>query len=347
MQINEYDRYLSTDGPVALLVREQLLPIGGQGSPIFPPTFAPEEGSDAKPDYVIDSTGEHRNIALIDSVGSQANRLEPIFKRAPFAALVPQIEITIGERKVNLLEAGHRAADAIVRYSEASETVEAAFAAYDRNRDATALAKLNPTALVFGVWDSRGSQAKFPRLVSSTVRATDVARLQRSAQYISQIEKEEAQEINSDQKALSSDGLSDAPSGRSPGGVVVRGEIVREAVLNLIPLRSLQGKDAESTLRLQRYIFGLTLVAFTAPAEYYLRQGCLLTGDPGTPYQIQEVTRQGKRSDVKFDDAAVLTYAQLAAKEFGVGESFETSFSTGKAKAAHAAKKEKKAKAPK
>jgi len=45
------------------------------------------------------------------------------------------------------------------------------------------MAKIAPTSLVFGVWDSRDTQAKLPRLVASTIRAFDVQRLTRSAQF--------------------------------------------------------------------------------------------------------------------------------------------------------------------
>lgn len=46
---------------------------------------------------------------------SQADRIEPIFKDAPWSALVPQIEILYGNRKaITLLEAGHRLGDAII-----------------------------------------------------------------------------------------------------------------------------------------------------------------------------------------------------------------------------------------
>lgn len=351
MQIAFFDNYLAANGPVAFVIRERLIPVGGVDSPVFPPTFAAEEGSDKKPDYVIDPTGsgEGKNVALLDSVGSQANRLEPIFKRPPYDALVPQVSIRMGEREVNLLDAGHRAADAVVRYSSAADRVQKAFAAYDKSRDASLLAKLNPTALVFGVWDSRGSQAKFPRLVSSTIRATDVARLTRSAQYISMLEKEEAQEIDSDQKYLSAQGFSDAPSGRGPGGVLVKGEIIREGLLNLVPLRSLAAGDDEATLRLRRYIFALSLIAFAAPAEYYLRQGCLLTADPGAPAKVEKVFRNGKREAVEFDESMALDFARLAAAEFGVGENLKVEFSGEMAReakksvdTAKAAKKSKK-----
>ena len=46
------------------------------------------------------------------------------------------------------------------------------------------LAKLAPTSLVFGAWDSRDTQAKLPRLIASTIRAYNVRKLRRSAQFV-------------------------------------------------------------------------------------------------------------------------------------------------------------------
>ena len=104
-----------------------------------------------------------------------------------YAALVPQIVINAGERNVNLLEAGHRAGDAIVRCSALQQELQDAFkAVLDGN--VAPLAKIAPTSLVFGAWDSRDTQAKLPRLIASTIRAFDVCGLSRSAQYVPAID---------------------------------------------------------------------------------------------------------------------------------------------------------------
>ena len=50
--------------------------------------------------------------------------------------------------------------------------------------DATAIAKLAPTSLVFGVWDSRDTQARLPRIVQSVIRAWDVSELKRQLNII-------------------------------------------------------------------------------------------------------------------------------------------------------------------
>lgn len=176
-------------GPVALHIRQKLIPIEGEDGVIFLPTYAMKDDRKFGP-YAIDELSDGTKVAQIDSVGSQANRMEPVFKRAPdgrpenpLARLVPQIEIIVSDGKaVSLLEVGHRVGDALIRSSELRDEVKAAFSALQAG-DATPLAKLAPTSLVFGAWDSRGEQAKSPRIVQSVIRAWDVEVLRRSAQY--------------------------------------------------------------------------------------------------------------------------------------------------------------------
>lgn len=329
--LKQYDAWLAADGPVALVIQEELLPVLGKETPVFPPTFAPPEGSKDGPNYVIDELSDGK-AAIIDTVGSQANRLEPIFKSGRYAALVPQVKIRIGEREMDLLDAGHRAGDAVIRYSKDGDKFQQAFAAYQMSGDAEKLGQLSPTSIVFGVWDSRGTQAKLPRLVSSTVRATKVERLRRSAQYMSSLTKEEQLEVSQKKELLSENGLADAPSGLGPGGVIVKGEILREAVLNLVALRALKASTPERSEALRRYILGLSLVAFAAPAQLYLRQGCLLTSNPENPAKVQSVERTGKRVNLEFSEAGVAEYAEAAAAAFGVGQGLETSFDVERAR---------------
>lgn len=96
-QIDQFDRLLSNDGPAALVFHRALLSVEGKDAWIFPPTFAKSEAADEEEEgsggkYQVDELHDdpRRNVCLIDSVGSQANRMEPIFKREPYAALVPQ-----------------------------------------------------------------------------------------------------------------------------------------------------------------------------------------------------------------------------------------------------------------
>src|SRR6266542_1107752 len=108
-------------GPVALHLKQKLLPVEGKGGVIFPPTYA-DIG------YNIDTLSDGTKVATIDSVGSQANRMEPIFKREPYSQLVPQIDIAYGDgRKMSILEAGHRLGDAIIRSTALQQSAQAAF----------------------------------------------------------------------------------------------------------------------------------------------------------------------------------------------------------------------------
>lgn len=180
------DLWLDDGGPAALVVREQLMPVEGRDGVLFPPTYAAGDGflGGYNIDGPSDGQTHGENICLIDSVGSQANRVEPEFAKQMYRELVPQVIIRVGdEKQVNLLDAGHRAGDAIARCTILAKDLREAFNSVLRG-DAQQLAKIAPTSLVFGVWDSRDTQAKLPRIMGSTIRAFNVRRLTRGAVYI-------------------------------------------------------------------------------------------------------------------------------------------------------------------
>ena len=320
-------------GPVALHLRQPLLPVEGPGSPIFPPTYA-DVG------YNIDDLSDGTRVAAIDSVGSQANRMETIFLRAkvdqpenPRAALVPQIDIAYGNGKsVSILEVGHRLGDALVRSTELAQDARAAFDAFLDRGDASSLAKLAPTSLVFGVWDSRDTLAKLPRVVQATIRAEDVDVLTRSAQYNPPLDYAEFDVFSAADKEkqegdpkspLAKRGFVHVPAVKTHGGVIANGSIRRDVTINLIALRRLDGDNGQT---LRRYILGLALVAAMEPLDGFLRAGCLLTLDPDNPGVWRSVARTGERSPVELDENAALDYARRAAKAFGVGEDRPVNF---------------------
>jgi len=315
--LSSFDPWLQDDGAVALVLREYLMPVEGADGVLFPATFA--AGDRFEGGYNIDEFGDGRSVCLIDTVGSQANRIEPIFMKNRYAGLVPQIVVDAG-KKVNLLEAGHRAGDAIVRCSDLQIELRQAFTAV-LNGDSGPLAKLAPTSLVFGVWDSRDTQAKLPRLISSTIRAFDVRKLRRSAQFVPSAEfvsagllPEPADKTTKD--AYAERGFVHVPASASHGGVIADGGIRRDATLHLAGLRLLNaGADTEA---LRRYVLGLALTAFTYPAVGSLRQGCQLVLNPDKAREFKEVYADGKRNDATLTHEASLAYAQAAAKAFGI-----------------------------
>src|SRR3954453_20228458 len=108
--LKQFDHYLTDDSVAALVIREYLQPVEGQDGVLFPSTFA--EGNGFPGGYNIVGEGE-KSDCLIDTVGSQANRIEPLFANPPFDVLVPQVFVKAGEKEVNILDAGHRAGDAL------------------------------------------------------------------------------------------------------------------------------------------------------------------------------------------------------------------------------------------
>ncbi len=297
---------IATDGPVALSLTQELLPVelDGDHKVIYPPTYA-DIG------YNIDTLCDGTKVALVDSVGAQANRMEPMFQTdSPDRKdwLVPQIRIRLPKQccgvcdscrekgKVkdcehpvqterSLLDLAHRAADAVVHATPTlAGTMASAFASLRRQGDAGSLCAIAPTSLVFGVWDSRGvSGEKRPRLVRSIIRAWDVEPLTTSAQFNSvwkelddTLRDELTKEAKKQKKKLSDVGLNDAPATNTPGGVRVRGSIRREVTVNLVALRGLRGSSEEKTKEIRRYLLSLALLAATKEIPLYLREGCHL-----------------------------------------------------------------------
>ena len=336
---DEIVKWTDRHGPVALHFAEHLMPVEGHGQPIFPATYAGIG-------YNIDTLTDGTQVASIDSVGSQANRIEPLFQHDPdkglpeLAELVPQIDITYGNQKtLSILEAGHRLGDAVIRCTELAEPAQNAFRALLDRADATEIARLAPTSLVFGAWDSRDTGAKLPRLVQSVIRAWDVAPLTRSAQYtpaldyaaldvFSEDDKEKAEGKAGSQ--LAERGYVHVPSTAQHGGIVASGSIRRDVTVNMVALRRLKGED---TAKLQSYVLGLSLIAALADQDGFLRAGCLLCADPDKPVETTLVWRNGTRQAVTLSFETVLDFARQQAKAFGVAAPKRVVFDKALAKA--------------
>jgi CRISPR-associated protein Csb1 len=343
----------NAEGPVALYLKQKLVPVEGEGGVVFPPTYA-DIG------YNLDTLNDGTKVVTIDSVGSQANRMEPIFKRPPYSSLVPQIEIELsvkdedGENhpeKRSLLDLPHRGADAVVNSCPTlAPMMSRAFRALRYRGDAGPLCRLAPTSLIFGVWDSRGGSAeKRPRLVRSIMRAWNVEPLHAAAQFNSvwkaltqQQQGELLDEAKTKKVKLSEKGLADAPATfrkvsqtataqmrefrdgspnperRVLGGVLTKDKIERDISVNLVALRGLAGRDGQETSAIRRYLLALALIAATGEIDLYLREGCNLrfTGDEMWKW----VPRRGEPQAIDLTSeraqTELLDYAKTAAGFF-------------------------------
>lgn len=354
-ELTQFDKWFEYLGPAAIVLRDHLVPVEGADGIFFPATYASQLGADKdktkfQGGYNIDTFDDGTNVVSVDSVGSQANRIEPIFAEKDYADLVPQVVVTFPTKglRLNLLNANHRAADAIVRCSAFEQDLLEAFQEIQRG-NAEKLAQFAPTSLVFGAWDSRVTQAKLPRIFSSVIRAFNVRQLTRSANFLVQMTIDlEKLELLPD--AGSEEGFANALASKAPGGVqlTANGSIRRDKTINLAALRRLavlesDGRlNAHRTLALRRYILGLALVAFTAPPDSFLRTGCNLVPDLDKSREFIVVGADGIREVFALDHNQAVKYAREAMKNFGIRTSdLEKEFIQSNAERASERKPEK------
>ncbi|NGZ02767.1 MAG: type I-U CRISPR-associated protein Cas7 [Nitrospira sp. WS238] len=344
--------YLNDDGPVALIIKQPLAPVDDEDPVIFPPTYPittfksrvhtvrdgdyrvsvelppdskadkNEKKADQKPGYNIDRFPDGTNSCEIDSPQSQSNRIEPKFKTIKNGTLVPQIEIKVGKETVNLLDAGHRAADAVVRMSSLADKFNEAFVAA-KSRNYFELAKYAPTSLVFGVWDSRSTYEKRQRLLKAHIRATNVLERTKSAQYTPAVDyvgsggiSEGVDSGKGDDNNLSAEGMKHALSTQTVGGVMLtaNSKLVRTVNLNLAAINDLHGANDEQTKALKEYVLALSLVAAASDPDLNLREGCNLRfkGEPS----MKLVYRSKDDHPVPLDVKEIEVFAESAAKKF-------------------------------
>jgi CRISPR-associated protein Csb1 len=189
---------------VAIRCKTILQPAAGPGTKVFPPTHAGGVYATEKRRIPVrDESGaiistRETECVLLDSVQSQANRIEDALQQAIDDALIamPLIVVDFGDtvadvQRVTSLQAPHRAADAILRDSLTDQKdkkdkpipfrkSQVGTAITDSSlTNATGLFRYCPHALFLGVWDSTGPKgglgAKFARALVSEIVGIDAA----------------------------------------------------------------------------------------------------------------------------------------------------------------------------
>ncbi len=357
---------------VALRSRTTLQPAGGPGDKVFPPTYAVDRGPHK---YAVEERqvdDRTTTTVLLDSVASQANRAELAllegWELGELQFPVPYVDFEPHEGvedlgKLTVLEAPHRFADAIFRDSLLDGTLfrlsDIGRAITDAQpRNAIALFRYAPSALLFGQWDSTGPKgglgSKFQRAYVSEIVGLDAQigvkvgsrldplQIEREAAerqiYVHKdgdqvwtMEPEEAAtkkkgpEVKGDGRPSEINHGNIAPSIDSDAGGVTISKAVQTTVLSLAALRRLRfaghGREAEIAARTAVAALGVVSIAYQHEMDFDLRSRCLLI--PEHAPRIELVSRDGSPAEVVDLDRTVARdlnrEAAAYASEQGIG----------------------------
>lgn len=343
---------------VAIRGTATLEPAGGPGDKVFPPTHAVDKNKRPEPGakYAFEPRridGKAVDCVLIDSVQSQANRMEEALQAlwderkivlpvvsVDFLAIAPEVG------RVTSLTAPHRIADALLRDSLLGDQlfrlsdIGKSFADAS-TKNATALFKVCPTGLVFGLWDSTGPKgglgAKFQRaLVSEIVginavpgsktesridplnilkKAADIyvavndnERWTTDIEQAKKYERDDKDHKKGDPIKFGKEGKPSevnhgnvTPSIDSVGGGVTVDEARHTVVLSLASLRRLDFTAGAVEARTVLAALGLLAVLAAENRGHDLRSRCLLVPKRGSGLKLEAVARDGSTTAVELD----------------------------------------------
>ncbi len=337
---------------------QRLQPVGGQGDKIFPPTY-PGEGRNPSARHVFETRrigGVDTRCVLIDSVQSQANRLEEALLAAmrhgriampfiivDFTAQKASDGVAIGDLgEITSLDAPHRVFDAIIRDSELADV---RFTDTDHYKslllakptNALPVFKLSPTSLVFGVWNSTGEGgglgAKFTRCIVSEIIGVSAVEGQKAAVRIDPVGIRAGVKIvgrpldwaiatgTKGEKSLKPSEVnhSNIISPPTPGGVTVDCAL-HTSVVSCAGLRRLKfpGIADEDAGRTVLAALALVALAEQDRTGYALRSRCDLVCDGMAPFEIVHPDGSTEEFDLDTDNAiSIFNEAVVAAKAAG------------------------------
>lgn len=357
---------------VAIRGAATLEPAGGPGDKVFPPTHSVDDRNKNKPGakYAFETRrigGHDVTCVLIDSVQSQANRMEEALQAlwadkqialpvvsVDFSSVAPEVG------RITSLTAPHRIADALLRDSlldgqlfRLSDIGKSFTDASTRN--ATALFKVCPTGLVFGLWDSTGPKgglgAKFQRgLVSEIVGINAVAGsktasridplniLKKAADIYVAVDGKErwttdassAKKENGEPVKFGKEGKPSevnhgnvTPSIDSVGGGVTIDEARHTVVLSLASLRRLGFTTGADEARTVLAALALLAVFAAESRGHDLRSRCLLVPKKGSALKLEAVGRDGSATPVDLDLAGAIALYNEVVDNLPAGIKFE------------------------
>jgi CRISPR-associated protein Csb1 len=352
-----------------------LEPAGGPGDKIFPPTHLVDKNN-KKPGakYAFETRridGREVQCVLVDSVQSQANRMEEALQAlwAGKQIVLPVVSVDFSSvapevGRVTSLTAPHRIADALLRDSLLDGKL---FRLSDigksftdaSTKDATALFKVCPTGLVFGLWDSTGPKgglgAKFQRALVSEIVGINAAPGSKTASRIdpTNISKDAAvlfKAANSDEiwTADQSQALTNkngepvkvgkeekagkpsavvlgniAPTIDAVAGGVTIDEARHTVVLSLAALRRLGFATGADEARTVLAALGLLAVFAAESRGHDLRSRCLLVPKKDCALKLEAVHRDGSTAPLDLNLEAALALYKEAVRNLPEGIKFD------------------------
>jgi CRISPR-associated protein Csb1 len=338
---------------------QKLQPVGGPGDKIFPPTYPGERSTDPAR-HVFETRridGKDVRCVLIDSVQSQANRLEEALLGAIRAGRIAMPYITVAFKdqrapdgidisdlgEITSLDAPHRVFDAIIRDSELDGTkftdtdhYQALLLAKPTN--AIQVFNLSPTSLVFGVWNSTGEGggvgAKFTRCIVSEIIGVGAAEGQKGAVRIDPLGIRASVKVvggpldwnlatgakGEKSHRPSEINHSNIISNLVPGGITID-YALHTAVLSYAGLRRLKFPGASDDTAARVVLAAIMLVALAEQdaTGYALRSRCDLVCDGKAPFEIVHPDGSTESFEINAEGAAGLfKEAVSAAKQAGL-----------------------------
>ncbi|HOM53819.1 MAG TPA: type I-U CRISPR-associated RAMP protein Csb1/Cas7u [Phycisphaerae bacterium] len=332
---------------------QKLMPVGGPGEKIFPPTY-PGERREDPPRHIFEmrridvkengkDINKSVNCVLIDSVQSQANRLEEALLQAIRAERIamPYLVVDFSEQKgpdgsdvsdlgeVTSLDAPHRVFDAIIRDSELNgvkftETDQYKQLLLTKPTNALYLFEISPTSLLFGVWNSTGEGGglgtKFTRNIVSEIIGVNAVEGQKAAVRIDPLGiRASARVVGGALDWVVASGTkgekSVKPSEVNHSNVIsniINGGVTIEyaqhtAVITCAGLRRLKfpGKTVKDESAGRAVLAAMALVALTQQdqAGYALRSRCNLVCREVAPFEIVHADGSTKEFSITPDEA--------------------------------------------
>ena len=344
---------------------QKLVPTGGASDKIFPPTY-PGEKKDDPARHVFETrriAGKDVPCVLIDSVQSQANRLEEALLQAIRAERIamPYLVVDFSGQKgsngtnvsdlgeVTSLDAPHRVFDAVIRDSELKGTKFTDTDQYKqllltKPTNALHLFEVSPTSLVFGVWNStgegRGLGTKFTRNIVSEIIGVGAVQGHKAAIRIDPLGIRASVKVvggpldwtvASGTKGEKSVRPSEVNHSNIISNVVDGGVTIdyaqHTAVMSCAGLRRLRfpGGNVKDEAVGRAVLAALALVALTQQDQtgYALRSRCDLVCEGVAPFEI--VHADGSTENVQITaDIAVAVFQETVAKAKAAGFRWNT-----------------------